>query len=491
MSLVRFVLTAVALSACGSPAAPVAPVPRVASSAPAPSASAPAVDPYDRAVPFEIGFTSPSAGDDLQIDAIRGDRPDFVAGGTYRVHGHYRLQSRPAADLMLWVTNGDLSGDTREVHVDRGDGQFDLAFTLTKVGWPHISFYPVGGGDGFGGVYFGHDASLNRATPPTADMICHPDAAKSLGWILSGGGAKGGDFCVSADDAAPHNGHVPARLKKRPRGNSFAYATLMKEVDVAPYVGKRVRVDIDVRTDGAKGRRDVWARVQGKSSPGDGAGLGGAWVTLDATADWATHSIVLDVPLNGARLDYGVGLGGSGAAWIDNDSITVVAPSVPLTEPLPLEIGGWWMMGVGRTDYSIATDASSKRSAALPIVWKAATTVVSKRYAALAHIFPALDVRGKRVKVTRWVRTKDTESMSCFTKVQREPTWTYGPVLASDFESLPPTRAWTKCESVLDVDVEAAWILTGVTGRGAGEIWVDDAKLEVVPMTTLLTLRTP
>jgi hypothetical protein len=451
----------------------------------------PSVDPYDRAVPFEIGFTSPSVGDELHIDTIRGDRPDFVAGGTYRVHGRYRLQSRPAADLMVWVTNGDLSGDAREVHVNHGDGAFDLAFTLTKLGWPHIGFYPVGGGDGFGGVYFGHDASLNRATPPSADMICHADAAKGLGWILSGGGAKGSDFCVSADDAAPRSGRIPARLKKRPHGNSFAYATLMKQVDVAPYAGKRVRVSIDVRTDDAKGRRDIWARIQGKSSPADGAGLGGAWVTLDETADWATHSIVLDVPFNGARLEYGVGIGGSGAAWVDNDSVTPVDPTVPLTEPLPVEVSGWWMMGVGRTDYAIATDPSAKRSTSLPTLWKPTTTVVSKRYAALSHIFPALDVRGKRVKVTRWVRTKDADSMSCFTKVQREPGWTYGPVLTWDFETLPPTRAWTKCESVVDVDVEAAWILTGVTGRGAGEVWVDEAKVEIVPMTTPLTLRTP
>jgi hypothetical protein len=44
---------------------------------------------------------------------------------------------------------------------------------------------------------------------------------------------------------------------------------------------------------------------------------------------------------------------------------------------------------------------------------------------------------------------------------------------------------------MIDVDAEAAWILTGVTGRGAGETWVDDAKVEVVPMTTPLTVRTP
>jgi hypothetical protein len=491
MSPTRFVFAALALAplACGSPPQPVVAPP--ANSAPAPVASAPAVDPYDRPVPFETGFTSPSAGDDIHIDAIRGDRPDFTAGGTYRVHGHYTLQSRPTADLMVWVTNGDLSGDKRQVEVARGDGTFDLAFTLTKMGWPHVSFYPVGGGDGFGGVYFGHEATLNPTTPPTSDMICYPDAAKKLGWILSGGGAKGGDFCVSPDDAATRSGRTPARLKKRPHGNSFAYGTLMKEVDAAPYLGKRVRVSIDVRTDEAKGRRDIWARVQSKSSPGDGAGLGGAWVTLDETSDFATRSIVLDVPLNATRLEYGVGLGGSGAAWLDNDSVTVVDPSVPLTEPPPTEVGGWWLLGIGRADYAIATDPSAKRGALLPVEWKSATTAASKRYAALTRVLPALDVRGKRIKVTRWVRTKDAESMACFTKIQREPSWTYGPVLAYDFETLPPTRAWAKCESVIDVDVEAAWILTGVTGRGAGETWVDDAKVEVVPMTTPLTLRTP
>ena len=125
----------------------------------------------------------------------------------------------------------------------------------------------------------------------------------------------------------------------------------------------------------------------------------------------------------------------------------------------------------------------------MPVAWKAAasSTGPSKRWAALVRVVPALDLRTKRVKVTRWVRTKDADEMACIVKVQREPDWTYGAVLAMDYEKLPPTRDWYRCESVLDVGLEAAWILVGVTGRGGGQTWVDDAKIESVALTTPLT----
>jgi hypothetical protein len=40
------------------------------------------------------------------------------------------------------------------------------------------------------------------------------------------------------------------------------YGTLMQSFDAAPYVGHRVRFTLDIRTAGATGRRDFWARVQ-------------------------------------------------------------------------------------------------------------------------------------------------------------------------------------------------------------------------------------
>jgi hypothetical protein len=234
----------------------------------------------------------------------------------------------------------------------------------------------------------------------------------------------------------------------------------------------------------------VWARVQAKSSPSDGSGLGGSWETLPETADWQRRSIVLDVPVNAAAIHYGVGIAGAGELWVDNDSIGVVDVSVPLTNPPPVVVDGWRLMGVGRADYAISVDATAKRGATKPIVFKLAQAP-SKRWAALVRVVPAIDLRAQRVRVTRWIRTKDAEEMSCIVKVQRDSEWTYGPVIALDYEKIPPTRDWYKCESVLDVSYDAEWILAGITGRGGGQTWVDDLKIEAVTATTPLTQHSP
>jgi hypothetical protein len=483
----RATIVALALAgiACGaSPATPTPPVSSTPSARPSSSAQA------DVPVPFEIGTRSFIAGDELRIDELRGDHADLVVGGKYTLRGRYRLKSHDVAILMLYVTNGDASVDPRRIDLRAGEGPFEMRFTLTALGTPHLSLYPApNGGDGFGLLYFGHGATLDTTPAPA----CDDEAAKKLGWILSGGGGHRHDYCATLDDANARAGHSPLHVARRarPRDGS-SYATLMKVVDPTPYLGKRVRIEMDVRTQGASGRRDIWSRVQAKSSPGDGAGLGGSWETLPETSDWQRRSIVVDVPLNGASLHYGVGIAGPGELWVDNDVITVVDANVPLTNPPPVVVDGWRLMGVGRTDYAIAADAAAKRGASIPIAWKSATTATaSKRYAALVRIVPALDLRGKRVRVTRWVRTKDADEIACVAKIQRDADWTYGAVLGADLEKIPPTRDWYKCESVLDIGGEAEWVLVGITGRGAGQAWVDDAKVEAVVGTTPLTQHSP
>jgi hypothetical protein len=42
--------------------------------------------------------------------------------------------------------------------VAKGTGEFSLEKLIQHEGYLHLSFYPVGGGNGMGGVYFGqHD----------------------------------------------------------------------------------------------------------------------------------------------------------------------------------------------------------------------------------------------------------------------------------------------------------------------------------------------
>src|SRR3970282_1180561 len=48
----------------------------------------------------------------------------------------------------------------QSTNVDRGEGTFTLFLPMSYRGWPHVSFYPSDGGEGFGGIYFGTGDSV-------------------------------------------------------------------------------------------------------------------------------------------------------------------------------------------------------------------------------------------------------------------------------------------------------------------------------------------
>lgn len=123
------------------------------------SASANADFPY--AVQFKQGATRFEDGDDITIQEIRGTAETFAPGNIYRIAGTYKLASHDKAMLAAYTTaNNAADGRSRSLkvqhmYVDRGKGKFTLFLPMSYEGWPHVSFYPSGGGQSFGGNYFG------------------------------------------------------------------------------------------------------------------------------------------------------------------------------------------------------------------------------------------------------------------------------------------------------------------------------------------------
>ena len=119
----------------------------------------------EHGIEFQTGwsFAKLSPEDSITIESVVGDRDDFVAGGTYRIHGHYVLRSMDAADLSALVTNGHTDeGPRSSVRAIRGSGTFDLVLVILAPGYPHVTFYPEQGGTGFAGIYFGRGANVLR-----------------------------------------------------------------------------------------------------------------------------------------------------------------------------------------------------------------------------------------------------------------------------------------------------------------------------------------
>jgi hypothetical protein len=132
-------------------------------------------------VTIEIGDTFFLDGDSITIDSVTGPTDTIEAGHVYLVRGTYKLTSHPDAMLSSNVTSGHNSRpqhllearQSPSVTVKQGEGHFSVYLNMNTNGWPHISFYPSGGGNSFAGIYFGLGDTLMKPR--------HHDGATPLG----------------------------------------------------------------------------------------------------------------------------------------------------------------------------------------------------------------------------------------------------------------------------------------------------------------------
>jgi hypothetical protein len=99
-------------------------------------------------------------------------------------------------------------------------------------------------------------------------------------------------------------------------------------------------------------------------------------------------------------------------------------------------------------------------------------------FGTLSQIIRADDFRGKRVRFSAYVKTRGVSAAGLWMRVDGN-----GGILAFDNMGnrvIGGTNDWTLVSVVLDVPKEAAGIALGVLLLSAGEVWIDDASLEVV-----------
>ena len=117
-------------------------------------------------VRFEQGVTHFANGDQIKILEVSGTSDTFAPGNIYCIKGRYTLASRDRAMIAAYTTASDAENGksaslkVQSTVVDRGSGSFSLYLPMSYRGWPHVSFYPADGGDGFGGTYFGTGDSV-------------------------------------------------------------------------------------------------------------------------------------------------------------------------------------------------------------------------------------------------------------------------------------------------------------------------------------------
>jgi len=168
-------------------------------------------------------------------------------------------------------------------------------------------------------------ASASSSAAPTAEASAAPSADDASpqsigtrhkkvgsGWFLSGGGKDAYDAIYEPDTKL-----VVMRPNTDPHGR---WATLMKNVSTAPYIGKKIRVRIGVKSSGVT-HGEVWARTAAPHAAEDAPST---TVPLDPTSEMKDYDVTIDVKDGTRVVEYGVSIAGPGELRLGRDAIDVV-----------------------------------------------------------------------------------------------------------------------------------------------------------------------
>ncbi len=140
---------------------------------------------------------------------------------------------------------------------------------------------------------------------------------------------------------------------------------------------------------------------------------------------------------------------------------------------------GWLAAGSRPQDYKMTVDRTVAHSGKASALLKSAVSEPGG-FGTLMQTFKADTYRGKRVRMSGYVRSEDVKnSAGLWMRVDGSRD---EPLAFDNMQDRPikGTTDWKKYEIVLDVPDSAQNIAFGLLLSGAGRTWVDDLSFEVV-----------
>jgi hypothetical protein len=150
--------------------------------------------------------------------------------------------------------------------------------------------------------------------------------------------------------------------------------------------------------------------------------------------------------------------------------------SVAAPDKLP---GGWFAAGDNPADYDMGVDATVAHNGKASGYIKPRASN-PKGFGTLMQTFKADDYRGKRVRMSAYVKAEKVEGWAGLWMRVDGPE---GKMLAFDNMHNRPikgTAEWTKYDIVLDVPATSLNIAFGLLMAGEGQTWIDDIQFDVV-----------
>jgi hypothetical protein len=219
------------------------------------------------------------------------------------------------------------------------------------------------------------------------------------------------------------------------------------------------------------------------------------------TTDWTRYEIVLDVGAGASQVVFGALLLGNGQIWLDDVQLEVVSDSVPVTDNyngskqqvnFDFEEGlrGWAKYSVAYNSYSVSSDSETRHRGDASGRLEATVSAPDKP-GELGQRINAELYRGQRVRFSAFVRTVAVKQGA---GLEMAVIGQSGTVTSYDDMTdrlITGTNEWQQYGVVLDVPADARAVMVAVRLDGPGEVWIDDAALEIVGTDVPVTSRQP
>jgi hypothetical protein len=146
---------------------------------------------------------------------------------------------------------------------------------------------------------------------------------------------------------------------------------------------------------------------------------------------------------------------------------------------------GWFVAGSRPAEYESGVDVSAVHNYH-PSAYLKATHPIIQGFGTLMQQITANYYLGKRVRFSALVKTEDAQDWAgLWMRVDKGSQ-----AVAFDNmqnRAIKGTSEWRRYDIVLDVPADATGISFGVLLSGSGEVWLNDARVEVVGATVLPT----
>jgi mannose-6-phosphate isomerase-like protein (cupin superfamily) len=316
--------------------------------------------------------------------------------------------------------------------------------------------------------------------------------AGNTGWSAAGSDTQ--EYVSGIDPTIAYRGQASGSIQSivsRPDGLGL----LRQTVKAGEYRDKRVRISGYLKTDRLNGAASFLMTIYGQQDQM----IYSNSRSIDGPTDWQWFWLVLNVPVNSDRIEYGLALRGEGQVWIDDVRVELVGNDIETssfeTSPIqPAFIGpsqpgnldfesdadlqAWF--NSRNPDYEVSVDHRVVHSGSASAHIQSKATVSAGSYEVLSQFIRTDSYRGQRMRLSGYIKTNQVEGWAgMWMNIANSSNQL---LVLDNMQNRPITGTidWRKYEIVLDIPEDGAVIGFGALLQGKGEIWWDDVKLEIV-----------